>query len=85
MSSSSKSLFSSLDQASKIEVVEVCKMFVDDLSPPGSKHNLSIGGYLNEKGQTHLFKVVRKVEEEILKDEDLSHAYLPSLGEYKHL
>ena len=78
--SSSKSLFSTLSTAAKIEVVEVCKKFVDDPSPVGAKHNLSIGGYLNEKGGTHLFKVVKKVEEQLLQEEGLSHAYLPSLG-----
>ena len=73
-------MFSSLAPASKIEVVEVCKKFVEDSAAPADKHNLSIGGYLNETGGTHLFKVVKKVEEEMLAEKGMSHAYLPSLG-----
>ncbi len=61
-----ESLFSGLKAGEPIEVVEVSKRFVDDAS--NTKENLSVGGYLNEHGRIHLMNVVKRAEEDILKD-----------------
>ena len=60
------SLFSGLKPGAPIEVVEVCKRFVDD--PSAVKENLSVGGYMNDEGRIHLMKVVKKAEEDIQND-----------------
>ena len=55
------------------------RAFKEDPHP--DKVNLSIGGYLNiETNETHLFKAVKKAEEELLTAPDLNHGYLPTLG-----
>ncbi len=64
--------------AEPIEVVEMCRRFAEDAHP--DKENLSIGGYADETGKTHLFSVVRQVEAQLAEEDALSHAYLPTLG-----
>ncbi len=73
-----QNLFSHLKLGPPDPIFGIVDMFQKDTSP--NKVNLSIGVYRNEDGRPHVFRAVRKAEDELVKF-DGDKEYVPGTGE----
>ncbi|XP_030570705.1 uncharacterized protein LOC115769858 isoform X1 [Drosophila novamexicana] len=75
---SQKSVFADIKTAPPIEVFHLTKLYMEDKHE--KKVNLGIGAYRTEENKPLVLPVVKKCELEIIKDPNMTHEYLPILG-----